>query len=160
MHSFFWNGAKRLRMQRHTMSPSVIFLYLSKCLSRLYTFLGGFASSIIGQGNTYSKRQMRFSGGRTRMEKRTRVCSKEHHEAAFLTSYRKRSHQKSTFPPESMSCPLESRDPFIAERWTSSKGQFLHPCSGHFHAFPRVLPIRDLGPSSGCSLVAENGPAC
>jgi len=34
----------------------------------------------------------------------------------------------------------------IAERWTSSKGQFLHPCSYHFHAFPRVLPIKILVP--------------
>ena len=44
----------------------------------------------------------------------------------------------------------------LAERWTLSKGQFVHPCSDHFHAFPRVLPIRDPGPSSGCSLVPGN----
>src|SRR5260370_26933375 len=36
------------------------------------------------------------------------------------------------------------------------KGQLLRPCSYHFHAFPRRLPIRNPGPSSGCSLVAEN----
>src|SRR6266516_4645270 len=45
----------------------------------------------------------------------------------------------------------------LAERWTASKGQLLRPCSYHFHAFPRVLPIRNPGPSSGCSLVAEIG---
>src|SRR6266702_4935241 len=34
----------------------------------------------------------------------------------------------------------------LAERWTASKGQLLLPCSYHFHAFPRVLPIKILVP--------------
>src|SRR5260370_33719398 len=35
-------------------------------------------------------------------------------------------------------------------------GKFSPPCSAHFPAFPRVLPIRVPGPSSGCPLVPEN----